>query len=100
MDLEQRQALMRERHQSSRHSVEPPPLMPGFAERHYSVKDLSRMWGLSEDFVRDVFVNEPGVLVLGNDPKPGTRRYRTLRIPESVVERVYRRHINPEGRKC
>jgi hypothetical protein len=58
------------------------------------------MWGLRRDFVRDLFINEVGVLVLGNDPKPGTRRYRTLRIPESVVKRVYRRNINPESTKC
>ena len=100
MDLEQRQALMRAHHQPTAHSVAAPPFTPHFAERHYSVAEVAKMWGLSEDFVRDLFINEPGVLVFGNGPNPGARRYRTLRIPGSVVERVYRRLINPERRKC
>ena len=59
-------------------------------ERHYSPSEIATMWSLSEDAVRRLFENEPGVLVL-SDAKPGMRRYRTLRIPESVALRVHRK---------
>ena len=45
---------------------------------------------LSVDFIRALFENEPGVMVL-HRPRRGVRRYRTLRIPASVAERVFRR---------
>jgi len=59
-------------------------------ERHYSPAELAAQWNLSEDAVRRLFEKEPGVLVLANS-KPGKRRYRTLRIPESVAQRVHRK---------
>jgi hypothetical protein len=66
--------------------------LTGFAERHYSVAEIAQMWSLSQDFVRRLFEREPGVLVLGQErTRYGKRRYRTLRIPKSVVERVHRR---------
>ena len=37
-----------------------------------------------------LFVNEPGVVVFFKY-RPGRRTYRTLRIPESVAERVHSR---------
>ncbi len=35
------------------------------AERHYAVTEIAEMWNLSPDKVRELFENEPGVLVLG-----------------------------------
>jgi hypothetical protein len=51
------------------------------------------MWQLSPNALRKLFQNEPGVFVLGEPrPKYGRQRgYVTLRIPESVLERVHRR---------
>lgn len=61
------------------------------AERHYAVIEVAKMWNLSSDKVRGIFQHEPGVLVIG-DPNPRyKRRYRTLRIPQSVVNRVHTR---------
>lgn len=61
-------------------------------ERHYSPAELSKAWGLSPDTVRSLFGGEPGVLAIGERNLKGKkRRYVTLRIPESVAERVYRR---------
>jgi hypothetical protein len=61
-------------------------------ERHYSVAEVAKMWTVSPDMVRRLFQREPGVLVFGDArPKYGRRRYLTLRIPESVLERVHRR---------
>jgi hypothetical protein len=59
-------------------------------ERHYSVEELTELWGMSDDFVRRLFLNEPGVVIFFKH-RPGRRVYRTLRIPESVVQRVHRR---------
>jgi len=41
-----------------------------------------------------MFIEEPGVFVYGKERRrDGRRDYVTLRIPASVVERVYRRRI-------
>jgi transcriptional regulator GlxA family with amidase domain len=63
---------------------------PTAFERHYSVDELAEMWQMSDDFVRRLFLRESGVVVFYNQ-RPGRRVYRTLRIPASVAERVYRR---------
>jgi transcriptional regulator GlxA family with amidase domain len=59
-----------------------------FSERHYEVSELAALWNLSEDTIRRLFRNEPGVLVLGRENRPGKRRYSTLRVPESVARQV------------
>ena len=61
------------------------------AERHYAVTEIAEMWNLSPDKVRELFENEPGVLVLGERSPRHKRRYVTLRIPRSVLERVHHR---------
>jgi hypothetical protein len=63
---------------------------PALGERHYAVAEIAEIWNLSSDKVRQLFENEPGVLTIGRS-NPRKRRYLTLRIPESVVERVYLR---------
>ena len=63
-----------------------------FTEHHYTLSEIGAMWNLSHDFVRRLFQNEPGVLIMAReDPTGRRRRYATYRIPESVVERVHRR---------
>ncbi len=59
-------------------------------ERHYSVEELAKIWRLSADFVRRLFLREPDVVVFYRQQQ-GRRVYRTLRIPESVALRVHRR---------
>src|ERR1700730_14779100 len=63
-------------------------------ERHYSPAHLGELWNLSADTVRRMFENEPGVLVFENPTRSSSRRFRTLRIPESVAQRVYVRFGN------
>jgi hypothetical protein len=61
-------------------------------ERHFSISEISEIWNLSKDSVRRLFQNEPGVLVLGDTSSRRRKRpYTTLRIPQSVVERVHQR---------
>jgi len=59
-------------------------------ERHYSVDELAKAWRMSDDFVRRLFLHEPGVIVFFKY-RPGKRTYRVVRVPESVAERVHRR---------
>ena len=63
-----------------------------FAERQYTVGDLAEMWKFSTEFVRRLAEHEPGVTEWVTQA-PGRRRYRVLRIPESVVERLYNRAL-------
>jgi AraC-like DNA-binding protein len=60
-------------------------------ERHYSIAEIVDLWGLSEKTVRRIFGTEEGVLEWGHDEQRFRRSYKTLRIPESVVQRVHRR---------
>jgi hypothetical protein len=62
-------------------------------ERHFSPEELGQVWALSTDTVRRMFEREPGVLVIERNHSRA-RRYRTLRIPESVALRVHRRMTN------
>jgi len=63
-------------------------------ELHFSAQDIAEMWKLSPDSVRRLFEGEPGVLVIQHPTLRRRRRYRTLRVPQSVVERVHRRLSN------
>ena len=58
-------------------------------EQHYTPIEIGTLWGLSSRFVRDLFRDEPGVLVVDRPEQMHKRSYSTLRIPESVVKRVY-----------
>jgi hypothetical protein len=45
-----------------------PPAQPAL-ERHYSIGDVCRMWGLSDKTVKKIFADEAGVMRLG---RPGS----------------------------
>ncbi|MCL4853325.1 MAG: hypothetical protein KJZ78_18365 [Bryobacteraceae bacterium] len=69
--------------------------MERVAERYFTVKDIADQWNLSEVAIRRLFLNEPGVLVIGRREESRRKRvYRTLRIPENVVSRVRARLAN------
>lgn len=57
-------------------------------ERHFTCIELGTLWNVSACTVRRRFRDEPGVVVISN-PRRGCRIFETLRIPESVAERVY-----------
>jgi hypothetical protein len=64
---------------------------PTFNEKHFTVAELAEMWSLSDDAIRRFFMDEPGVVKMHSPPKRYKRVYTTLRIPQSVAERVHRR---------
>ena len=57
-------------------------------ERHWTVIELATVFNLSQDTVRRLFRDEPGVFKIFHRRR-GTRIHVTLRIPESVAQRVY-----------
>jgi hypothetical protein len=79
-------------------------------ERHYSVEELTELWGMSDDFLRRLFLREPRVVVFWRQ-QPRKRVYRALRIPASwrcectaacpgsMETLMIRRLINTSGRR-
>lgn len=57
----------------------------------YTVREVSELMGFSVPTIIKMFEKEPGVLVLNRPTTMNKRRYRTLRIPLGVYERVVRR---------
>lgn len=56
-------------------------------EQYLTVAEVATMLNISPDTVRRMFATEPGVINVG--PSHGTsRRYRVLRIPLGVLNRV------------
>ena len=80
---------MRESHSPSAAPVSVIPSL--FDEPHYTPQQIAEKWTLSVDAVRKLFDHEDGVLTIGGAGKSGTRRYTTLRIPMSVMQRVHRK---------
>jgi AraC-like DNA-binding protein len=60
-------------------------------DRVYRVKEVAELLGYSIPTVTSLFEDEPGVLVLVRPEKMHKRRYRSIRIPHAVYERVRRR---------
>jgi len=59
-------------------------------EKHYRVRELASLWGLSSKTVARIFADEAGVIRIANEGT-GKRKYATLSIPESVALRVHER---------
>ena len=59
-------------------------------EQYFSVRHIAERLDRSEDTVRRLFKNEPGVLRIGKRRR-NKRPYETLSIPESVLLRVVTR---------
>lgn len=59
-------------------------------QQFLTIVEVADRLKVNEDTVRRLFVNEPGVIVICF-PRKGKRVYRTLRIPESVFQRVLTR---------
>jgi hypothetical protein len=75
-----------------------PELRPDFLERHYTLTELARQWRISRRTLRPWFIDEPNVIRYGTGKlnKARKRSYVSLRIPESVARRVYRRRTGRE----
>jgi hypothetical protein len=70
-------------------------------EEVLTVSEIAVAWKLSPDTIQRWFNEEPNVMVIESDtPKRNRRKTkRTLRIPVSVRDRVWRKKINPANLK-
>jgi hypothetical protein len=66
-------------------------LSPVIGGLYYTVDEIAAMWKVSRDTVRRLFRNESGVLAISPRRRRGTRSYTTLRVPQSVLDRVHRK---------
>jgi hypothetical protein len=71
-----------------------------FGQRHYTVGQVAEMWNISWGTIRRLFLGEDGVLQLVRPGNRYKRTYVTLRIPESVLNRLTDglRVVMPNGR--
>jgi hypothetical protein len=58
------------------------------SEPLFTPKEVADALKMSADYVRRLFEREPGVVFLPSPGKASHRRYRTMRIPKSVLNRV------------
>ncbi|MGH9727129.1 MAG: hypothetical protein ACRD4V_00880 [Candidatus Acidiferrales bacterium] len=74
-------------------AANPLPVAAGqFVEPHFSPEQISEMWGISTVTVIRLFEAESDVMVIGRAAaRDGKRKYRTLRIPAHVAERVHKK---------
>ncbi len=71
----------------------PQVQQPEFAERHYSIPEIAKMWSMGANTVRRLFRNVPGVVTITSAETGRVTRRKgrtTQRVPQSVLERVYR----------
>jgi hypothetical protein len=58
-------------------------------ERHYTVPQIAKIWCMSNDTVRSLFRDEPGVIKFGTEETRYKRPYISIRVPESVMFKVH-----------
>jgi hypothetical protein len=93
--FEQKAQWMRERQDAAPVSELAWPAQP-CVERYLTPAQIAETLQLSSDTVIRMFEKEPGVLVVGDaDGSRTKRRYRIIRVPESVYQRVLRLRTNP-----
>jgi hypothetical protein len=57
-------------------------------EQFYTVAEAAKFLKVSRDTITKLFADEPGVVDLGSPERLHKRRYRVLRIPHAVFNRV------------
>lgn len=89
LSFEEKSAMVKENS-----GLTPAPVGDSVAEHHHTARDVAAILSLSDDKVRRMFQDEPGVVVISDQSTRHKRRYTTLRIPDSVLRRVIRRMSN------
>jgi hypothetical protein len=60
-------------------------------EPKLTAQEVGRRYGLHPSKIRRIFVDEPGVIRIGHPATRHKKQYFSLRIPLSVVVRVFER---------
>lgn len=77
--------------QISAKRCQPVPKTTADYQKVYTVDEVAEMTGFHRDTVTKLFENEPGVIILNRPTKMNKRRYRSIRIPPPVYERVVKK---------
>ena len=67
------------------------PPNDSFAEKHYRVSDLAKLWGLGRETVRKLVKDDPGVIKVRQGRK---KVHTTYSVPESAAKRIHTRLLN------
>ncbi len=70
---------------SARRVADLPPANVLMLEQHYTVAELAERWNVSHDFVKDLVIDEPGII------RSQAKRAGLIRVPSTVAARVYQR---------
>jgi hypothetical protein len=62
-------------------------------EKHFTPDELGEIWHVSPNTVRGWCEDFGGCLVIDRPEKLHKQRYRTVRIPESTMIKIYERHF-------
>jgi hypothetical protein len=63
-------------------------------EPFLTVPEIARILRVDRHTVCRLFADEPGVVVIGNrETRRGQRKYRMLRVPTAVLNRVVARYV-------
>jgi len=60
-------------------------------QQAFTLQEVAEMTGFSRTTVARIFEDEKGVIVLERPERMHKRKYRSVRIPRAVYERVIRR---------
>jgi hypothetical protein len=63
-----------------------------YAEKHYRIGELAKLWGLGRETMRLIVKDEPGVVKIRQGRK---KAHTTYSVPESVAQRIHTRLLNP-----
>ena len=76
-----------------RHMVNCPGFLndQAFAEKHYRIAELAKIWGIGRETVRKIIRDEPGVIQIRQGRK---KAHTTYSVPESVARRIHFRMSN------
>ena len=69
-------------------------------EKHFSPAEAAELWRVSDDTIRRLFCSEEGVIIFGSPETRFKRKRETMRIPQSVLERVTAGFTAVEVRCC
>jgi hypothetical protein len=58
-------------------------------EKHLTIQQISEQWGFSVRKVRALFRDRSDVLRIGHNATLHKKSYMSVRVPESVVTKVY-----------
>ena len=62
-------------------------------QQHYTPAYIARKWGYNIKTIYEWFEHEEGVLIKKNQASLNCRRYRSMRISESAMARVYQQRV-------